>query len=124
MVVSATPGEALQREWQEHDIDQYARMICGQEMGSKKEHLQYGAGTKYPADKVLMIGDAPGDMKAAKDNGFLFYPVNPGDEAASWKRFYTKAADRFLAGQYSGDYEKQLIEEFMTYLPSEPPWKK
>jgi len=123
MVVSATPSEALEREWKEHDIAKYARMICGQEMGSKKEHLQYGAGGKYEAGKVLMIGDAPGDMKAAKANGFLFYPVNPGAEAESWKRFYEEAADKFLSGQYAGDYEQKLIHEFMTYLPSTPPWK-
>jgi len=123
MVVSATPNEALLREWREHDIAKHVRMICGQEMGSKKEHLQYGAGGKYDADKVLMIGDAPGDMKSAKANDFLFYPINPGDEAASWRRFHDEAADKFFTGRYAGDYEKRLIDEFMTYLPSTPPWK-
>jgi len=124
MVVSATPNEALQREWDEHDIAQYVRMICGQEMGSKKEHLMYGAGGKYEAKKVLMVGDAPGDMKAAKANDFLFYPINPGDEAESWKRFCDEGIDRFLAGRYAGDYEKNLIDEFLTYLPCTPPWKR
>ena len=124
MVVSATPNEALEREWKEHDIAQYVRMICGQEMGSKKEHLKYGAGGKYDQAKVLMIGDAPGDMNSAKVNDFLFYPINPGAEADSWKRFYEEAADKFLAGQYAGDYEKKLIDEFMEYLPSTPPWTK
>ncbi len=124
IVVSATPDEALKREWKEHDIAQYVRMICGQEMGSKKEHLQYGAGGKYDTDKVLMVGDAPSDMNSAKANDFLFFPVNPGDEAASWKRFFEEAVEKFLTRQYAGDYEKQLIDEFMTYLPSRPPWKK
>jgi len=123
MVVSATPNEALQREWEEHDIAGYVRMICGQEMGSKKEHIQYGAGGKYDKNKVLMIGDAPGDMKAAKANDALFYPINPGDEAASWKRFRNEAADKFFAGEYSGQYEQKVTDEFMTYLPSTPPWK-
>jgi len=124
MVVSATPGEALKREWAEHDIAKHTGMICGQEMGSKKEHIQYGAGGKYPPEKILMVGDAPGDMKAAKANNALFYPINPGAEAASWERFYTEAIDKFLAGQYGGDYEKGLIDEFMGYLPSTPPWKR
>jgi phosphoglycolate phosphatase-like HAD superfamily hydrolase len=124
LVVSATPGEALRREWAEHDVARYARMICGQEMGGKKEHLQYGAGGKYEPEKVLMIGDAPGDMKAAKANGFLFFPVNPGHEEASWRRFYEEAAERFFAGQYAGEYEKKLTTEFMEYLPSAPRWKK
>ncbi len=124
MVVSATPNEALKREWKEHDIARYVRMICGQEMGKKKEHLEYAAAGKYDPDKILMVGDAPGDMNAAKDNNALFYPINPGKEAASWKRFHDEAAEKFFAGEYAGDYEQGLIDEFMTYLPSTPPWKK
>jgi phosphoglycolate phosphatase-like HAD superfamily hydrolase len=124
MVVSATPGEALVREWKEHKIDGHVSMICGQEMGKKAEHLGYGAKGKYDSDKILMIGDAPGDMKAAKVNDALFYPVNPGKEADSWKRFHDEAIDKFFAGEYAGDYEQSLIDEFMTYLPEQPPWKK
>jgi len=124
MVVSATPHEALQREWEEHDIAKYVQMICGQEQGKKAEHLQHGAGGKYEPEKMLMIGDAPGDMKAAKANHALFYPINPGAEADSWKRFHDEALDKFLSGAYAGAYEKKLIDEFSTYLPSTPPWKK
>jgi len=124
MVVSATPGEALQREWDEHDIAAHVGMICGQEMGAKTEHLKHGAGGKYEPDKTLMIGDAPGDMKAAKANGALFYPINPGSETASWQRFGDEAIDKFLAGEYRGQYEDALIAEFQTYLPSSPPWKR
>jgi phosphoglycolate phosphatase-like HAD superfamily hydrolase len=123
MVVSATPDEALRREWEEHDIARHVQMICGQEMGKKAEHLQHGAVGKYDADKILMIGDAPGDMKAAKANHALFYPINPGREADSWKRFVDEAAERFFTGQYAGQYEQALIDEFMTYLPERPPWK-
>ncbi len=124
MVVSATPNEALEREWDEHDIARFTRLICGQEMGSKKEHLQYGAGGKYDPGKVLMIGDAPGDMKAAKANDMLFFPIIPGQESQSWQRFAEEAADKFLAGTYAGDCEQSLIDEFMTFLPSTPPWKQ
>jgi len=124
MVVSATPNEALQREWEEHDIARYARLICGQEMGKKTEHLKYGAGGKYAAEKILMVGDAPGDMKAAKANNALFYPVMPGDEAASWERFGAEALERFFAGTYAGQYEQALIAEFDARLPATPPWKQ
>ena len=54
---------------------------------------------KYPDEKCLMIGDAPGDQKAAKNNSFLFYPINPGHEEDSWNRFHEEAIDRFLAGE-------------------------
>ena len=39
-----------------------------------------------------MVGDAPGDLKAAKANKALFYPINPGSEDASWKRFHDEAS--------------------------------
>ena len=123
LVVSATPYEALQREWEEHDIAKYTRMICGQEQGTKKEHLQYCASGKYPADNILMMGDALGDMKAAKANNALFFPINPGDETASWKRFFEESLGVFLAGKYRGAYEDSLVAEFRKYLPSTPPWK-
>jgi phosphoglycolate phosphatase-like HAD superfamily hydrolase len=123
IVVSATPLEALSREWQEHDIAQYVRVIAGQEMGKKALHLKLAAGAKYAPGHVLMIGDAPGDMNAAKANGALFYPINPGHEEESWGRFYEEALHRFLVGQYAGEYEAALVEEFEALLPDVPPWK-
>lgn len=124
VVVSATPGEALIREWREHDIARFACAIAGQEMGSKKEHLALAAGGKYAAGHVLMIGDAPGDFQAARANQALFYPINPGREDESWERFYREAMGRFLAGEYAGAYETSLIAEFDKLLPEVPPWNR
>jgi phosphoglycolate phosphatase-like HAD superfamily hydrolase len=123
MVVSQTPYEALKREWEENKIDHYLRMIAGQEHGTKGEHLKYGAKDKYPDEKILMIGDANGDLKAAKSNGVLFYPVNPGKEEASWERLFNEGLQRFFAGTYKGVYEEKLIKEFEAYLPEHPHWK-
>jgi phosphoglycolate phosphatase-like HAD superfamily hydrolase len=123
IVVSATPVEALTREWHEHDIARYVRVIAGQEMGKKALHLELAATGKYPPDRILMIGDAPGDMKAARANGALFYPINPGHEEASWQRFHDEAMQRFFDGTYRGDYESALIAEFEELLPESPPWK-
>ncbi len=123
IVVSGTPGEALAREWQEHDIAKYVAVIAGQEMGKKTQHLEYTTKGKYEPEHVLMIGDAPGDMKAAKANNALFYPVNPGDEEKSWQRFHDEAFDKFINGQYAGSYEEKVIAEFDKYLPEKPPWE-
>jgi phosphoglycolate phosphatase-like HAD superfamily hydrolase len=123
VVVSATPTAALETEWGTHGIARFVRHIAGQEMGKKALHLELAAGDKYQPDHVLMIGDAPGDMRAAHANNALFYPINPGREDVSWKRFYDEAFSRFVNGSYRGAYEKELIEEFETYLPDVPPWK-
>jgi phosphoglycolate phosphatase-like HAD superfamily hydrolase len=123
LVVSATPTEALTREWTEHGVDRYVSVIAGQEMGKKAEHLELASAGRYQPDHILMVGDAPGDMKAARANGALFYPVKPGQEDESWKRFHDEALDRFLAGEYRGEYEAKLIAEFDAVLPETPPWK-
>ena len=124
IVVSQTPTEALVREWKEHKIDGYVRAIAGQEQGRKGEHIKLAAGGKYPTEKILMIGDAPGDLKAARDNNALFYPVNPGNEETSWQHLHEEALDRFFAGTYAGDYEKSLLDEFEKLLPEQPPWER
>lgn len=123
IVCSGTPDEALTREWDEHKIAGYPCVIAGQEMGKKKEHLQLAA-HKYPEGHVLMLGDAPGDMKAAKANDLLFYPINPGHEEDSWELFYKEVADRFHSGSYNAEYESKLIAEFDRLLPEDPPWKR
>ncbi len=123
MVVSQTPLKDLEREWQEHNIAEYARFIAGQEYGTKAEHLKYGAIGKYAADNILMIGDAPGDQQAAKDNGVLFYPVIAGREADSWKRFNEEALAKFFDGSFAGKYEQSLLQEFNNNLPEYPEWQ-
>jgi phosphoglycolate phosphatase-like HAD superfamily hydrolase len=122
MCISQTPAEALKREWAEHDIARFVKMIAGQEMGTKTEHLKFAANGKYAANKVLMIGDAPGDFNAAKSNNALFFPINPGAEEKSWERLHTEALDRFFNGSYAGPYETALVKEFDACLPEKPAW--
>ena len=124
MVVSATPVEALKREWAEHALAQYMSVIAGQEMGTKAQHIQYAAKGKYTDDRILLIGDAPGDRDAAMTTGVHYYPINPGREEQSWQRFHDEALDRFLGGTYAGEYEAALIAEFEALLPDTPPWKR
>ncbi len=120
LVISATPNEALEAEWEEHGVAQFVRAICGQETGTKKETLALAG--HYEEGKALMIGDAPGDHKAAVANHCLFYPINPGNEEASWKRLFDEGIDHFLAGSFAGEYQQQLLNEFNEYLPNDPPW--
>lgn len=122
IVCSATPTPALQAEWSEHGIAQYVSAICGQEMGSKSEILKAAIAKGYSPEHVLMIGDAPGDMKAAQSVKACYFPINPGHEEASWSKFQSEAIDRFFAGTYHGDYENALIAEFEMFLPEKPSW--
>ena len=122
MTVSATPIEALQREWTEHGLAEYMHVIAGQEMGSKAEHVQYAAKGKYADDRIMLIGDAPGDRDAAAKVGCLYYPILPGEEKRSWQRFKDEALGKFLDGSFTGAYQQQLIDEFNAKLPDQVPW--
>ena len=120
IVCSATPNEALRAEWSEHGIDTFVQAICGQETGTKKQTLANAA--KYDPNRVLMIGDAPGDYRAAAANQCLFFPINPAAEEASWKRLLGEGIEHFLNGTFAGDYQAVLLKEFDATLPDQPPW--
>lgn len=121
--ISQTPTEALEREWAAQEIVKYLALIVGQELGAKREHLKLTAVDKYRANHILMVGDALGDLEAAKVNGVLFYPINPGREVESWKLFKEEALNRFFNETYQGAYQEGLISNFKSLLPETPPWR-
>ena len=122
IIVSQTPLEALEREWEEHDMKKYVKVIAGQEHGTKTEHLALAGKGKYPDNKIIMIGDAKGDLDAARKNGILFYHIIPGKEDESWERFINEGLGKFSRGEYEGNYENKLLMEFQKFLPEKPPW--
>jgi phosphoglycolate phosphatase-like HAD superfamily hydrolase len=122
IVCSTAPCTALEQEWGEHGLADYTRVLGGQDMGHKAEQLAAATHGKYQDRHCLMIGDAPGDLQAARTAGVLFYPIIPGQEAESWKRFLDEAFDRFLNLDYAGDYEAELISAFYACLPENPTW--
>jgi len=123
IVVSQMPHEACRREWIEHGLAEYVSLLGGQELGTKAEQLAAAISGRYASDHVLMIGDAPGDLAAAQANDALFFPINPGDEDASWQRLRDEGFAKFVAGTFAGDYQDRLIEQFQQRLPETPPWQ-
>ncbi len=93
IVVSATPQEALTREWEEHDLTRYVAAICGQEVGTKKESL--GAAAKYAPGHTLMIGDAPGDMRPPRPTTPCSSPSTPAMKKAAGSGFSKRVLSGF-----------------------------
>jgi phosphoglycolate phosphatase-like HAD superfamily hydrolase len=124
IIVSQTPIEALQREWNENDLSKYVSAMAGLEHGTKTEQIMKAAKGKYDDKRVLMIGDAIGDLEAAKNNGIQFFPVLPRRENVSWKRLVNEGLQRFRSGSYTGKYEKELLAEFEKILPVKAHWEK
>jgi len=72
---------------------------------------------------IVGVGRFSVDPRAAQDNGVLFYPIVPGEEDASWERFYHEGLPRFLSGTYTREYEQELVDRFERALPERPPWE-
>ncbi|MGB9820302.1 MAG: HAD family hydrolase [Pseudothermotoga sp.] len=122
IIVSQTPYDDLADYWEKYNLAEYIDLIAGQEMGTKAQHIELAkkAGG-YKDDEVLMIGDAIGDLKAVKSNNGLFYPIVPGEEEKSWREF-PEAFERFLHGNYAGEYEQSLMHNFNEVLSQKEPW--
>lgn len=123
-VVSQTPESSLFREWRFHRLETLPGFIAGQEHGSKCEQLVSATGGKYAAGRVLMIGDAPGDLAAATETGCLFYPIMPGEEEKSWELFHREIYPEFLAGEYTENRQREFSGAFLDALSAIPPWRQ
>ena len=120
VVCSTTSQEALEREWREGGVEGYASGIAGQEMGVKADLIRGFAGGRYASERVLMVGDAPGDLEAARVNGARFFPIRPGAEVESWRLL----AAEFSHWSYDAERERGEVERFLALLPETPPWKQ
>ena len=114
--VSSANGQAVEHEWTKHEIKDCCRVLLCQEAGSKAYCIEQLLTKGYDKDKVLMVGDAPGDKKAALDNGVRFYPIIVKKEAFSWKRLKEEASQKLFAGEFDDIYQVQLIKEFEEAL--------
>lgn len=116
-VVSSANSQALQSEWRRCHLDEHISALLGQECGSKAhciaELLRVG---QYGKRQVLMIGDAPGDWKAAEANGVGFYPILVKKEEFSWRRLCDQAIDKLTNDTFAGVYQEQLQKEFFDNL--------
>ncbi len=122
LVVSATPNEALQREWEEHDLAEYVR-------GDLRPGDRHEEGDRWPPprsippDHTLMIGDAPGDYQAADGQR---RPVLP--DQSRRRRGQLEAALRRRASTGSSparspaSIRRSCWPSSTRYLPEPPPW--
>lgn len=118
IVSSANLGAVLE-EWEKHGLLEHTDIVLAQNSGSKAfcigELLKKG----YALDHVLMCGDAPGDLKAAQENGVFYYPILVRREKESWAEFIAEGFDRLLDGSYGGEYQEKKTREFLTNLGGE-----
>lgn len=115
-VVSSANNEAIIDEWTRHSLIPEVDLVYGQQEGSKASCLgllsQYG----YQSKNILMVGDSPGDLDAAKQAGTWFYPILCRREDESWDELVLKALGKLVLAEFNQTYQEELIQKFEQNL--------
>ena len=106
----------IRKEWENQSLIQYTDLLASQETGRKAECLKELVEKGYEKKKVLMIGDSPIDLEAAREAGALFYPILAYQERESWGNISRRVLKQFLEGNYEGKMQDRCIEEFQGNL--------
>lgn len=114
-VVSSANYEAVKEEWTRFGLMDHVDIVLAQNAGSKKSCIARLLAFGYDRDKVLMAGDAPGDMDAAQSNGVFYYPILVRHETESWAEI-PEAVQRLKEGTFAGEYQDGLIRKFVNNL--------
>ena len=118
-VVSSAAKAGLEKDWKAGDLTPYVDFMMSQEDGSKTAQLRKAMAQCGNGVKALMLGDTDSDGISAHEAGALFYPIMPGDEAASWKRFGEEILPLFLAGKYGEKEETEYYGKLRKMLGQE-----
>ena len=114
-MVSSANRDAVEEEWGKFGLLEHTDIVLAQDIGSKaaciKEMLKFG----YDLDKVVMVGDAPGDCDAAEKNGMHYYPILVNHEKESWDEAIAVAFSKLQSGAYA-EYGAQKKQDFLHNL--------
>ena len=114
-MVSSANRDAVEEEWGKFGLLEHTDIVLAQDVGSKaaciKEMLKFG----YDVNKVVMVGDAPGDCDAAEKNGVHYYPILVNHEKESWDEAIAVAFRKLCDGEYA-EYGAAKKQEFLRNL--------
>ena len=114
-MVSSANRDAVEEEWGKFGLLEHTDIVLAQDIGSKAaciaEMLKFG----YDVNKVVMVGDAPGDCDAAEKNGVHYYPILVNHEKESWDEAIAVAFGKLQSGEYA-EYGAQKKQEFLRNL--------
>ena len=114
-MVSSANRDAVEEEWGKFGLLEHTDIVLAQDVGSKaaciKEMLKFG----YDVNKVVMVGDAPGDCDAAEKNGVHYYPILVNHEKESWDEAIAVAFGKLQSGEYA-EYGAEMKQKFLKNL--------
>lgn len=115
-IVSSANLQAVEEEWALYGLLDHVDILLAQNVGSKAYCIQELLKKGYDQGKVLMTGDAPGDLEAARSNNVFYYPILVRHEGESWKEFREMAVDKLVDSTYGGDYQQKKTAAFLDNL--------
>ena len=114
-MVSSANRDAVEEEWGKFGLLEHTDIVLAQDIGSKAACIEAMLRFGYEKDKVLMIGDAPGDCDAAEKNGVYYYPILVNHEKASWDEAVSTAYGKLQTGCYA-PYGAEKKQAFLQNL--------
>ena len=114
-MVSSANRDAVEEEWGKFGLLEHTDIVLAQDVGSKAACIAEMLKFSYDPNKVVMIGDAPGDCDAAEKNGVHYYPILVNHEKESWEEA-VKMAFLLIKTDSYGPYEVQKKAEFLHNL--------
>ena len=114
-VISGANRDAVEEEWASLGLLEYADIVLAQDVGSTTHCIEKMLEFGYDRDKVLLIGDDPGDSEAARQCGIWFYPILVNWEEESWEQFRLGIKQWLLDGSY-GMYQEEKRQVFVENL--------
>ena len=114
-MVSSANRDAVEEEWGKFGLLEHTDIVLAQDVGSKAACIAAMLKFGYDKNKVIMVGDAPGDCDAAEKNGVHYYPILVNHEKESWEEAVAVAFGKLQAGKYA-PYGAQKKQEFLQNL--------
>lgn len=115
-VLSNANLQTVLDEWDFYGLLEYTDIVLAQDDGGKSRCIRELLKTGYENNRVLLCGDAPDDLAAARENHIFYYPVLVGHECESWTEFLSEGFERLRNGTYAGRYQQQKIDMFLKNL--------
>ena len=115
-IVSSANLEAVLEEWEMHHLIEHTDIVLAQNVGSKAYCISELLKCGYDRDKVLMCGDALGDMQAAEKNGVYYYPILVRHERESWQELMDEGLEHLMKSSYAGEYQSRKRKQFLKNL--------
>ena len=114
-MVSSANRDAVEEEWGKFGLLEHTDIVLAQDIGSKAACIAAMLKFGYDLDKVVMVGDAPGDCDAAEKNNVYYYPILVKHEKESWDEAIFNAFGKLRNGEYA-EYGAEMKKKFLENL--------